>query len=45
MMRSVEFQLRYRGEDLLNHPVVQREDALRAEWLGDMYPAAVGAGV
>jgi len=37
MMRSVEFQPRYRGEDLLNHPVVQREDALRAQWLGDMY--------
>ncbi len=37
MMRSVEFQPRYRGEDLLDHPVVQREDALRARWLGDMY--------
>ncbi len=37
MMRSVEFQPSYRGEDLLNHPVVQREDALRAQWLGDMY--------
>jgi hypothetical protein len=37
MMRSVEFQPRHRGEDLLNHPVVLREDALRAEWLKDMY--------
>jgi hypothetical protein len=36
-MRSVEFQSRYRGEDLISHPVVLREDALRAEWLKDMY--------
>jgi hypothetical protein len=38
MMRSVEFQPRYRGEEILNHPIVLREDALRAEWLKDMYP-------
>jgi hypothetical protein len=38
MLREVEFQPRYRGEELLNHPVVLREDALRAEWLKDMYP-------
>jgi hypothetical protein len=37
MLRSVGFEPRYRGEDLLNHPVVQREDALRAQWLSDMY--------
>jgi len=37
VMRSVGFEPRYRGDDLLNHPVVQREDALRAQWLGDMY--------
>jgi hypothetical protein len=36
-LRSVDFQPRYRGEELLNHPVVLREDALRAQWLGDMY--------
>jgi hypothetical protein len=37
MLREVEFQPRYRGEDLLSHPVVQREDQLRGQWLGDMY--------
>jgi len=35
---SVQFQPCYRGEEILNHPVVLREDALRAEWLKDMYP-------
>jgi hypothetical protein len=38
MMRSVEFQPSYRGEEILNHPVAARQDALRAEWLKDMYP-------
>jgi len=38
MLRSVEFQPSYRGDEILNHPVVLREDALRAEWLQDMYP-------
>jgi len=38
MMRSVEFQPSYRGQEILNHPIVLREDALRAEWLKDMYP-------
>jgi hypothetical protein len=37
VMPSVEFQPSYRGREILNHPVVVREDALRAEWLRDMY--------
>lgn len=36
VMRSVEFQPTYLGEEILNHPVVLREDARRAEWLKDM---------
>ncbi len=36
-LRSVEFQPSYRGEEILTHPVVLREDALRATWLKDMY--------
>jgi Glycosyl hydrolase family 1 len=35
--RSIEFQPSYRGEEILNHPVVRREDELRAEWLADVY--------
>ena len=37
MLRSVEFQPSYRGEEILHHPVVLREDALRAAWLKDIY--------
>ncbi len=37
-MSSVEFMPSYRGKEILDHPVVVREDALRAEWLKDMYP-------
>jgi hypothetical protein len=35
---SLEFLPSYRGREILEHPVVLREDALRAEWLKDMYP-------
>ncbi len=37
LMEATEFRPSYRGEEILNHPVVLREDALRAKWLKDMY--------
>ncbi|MHC4481733.1 MAG: hypothetical protein ACYS1C_12305, partial [Planctomycetota bacterium] len=33
-----EFQTSYTGREILNHPVVVREDALRAEWMKDLFP-------
>jgi hypothetical protein len=42
MLRSVEFRPSYRGKEILEHPVVLREDGLRAEWLADMYRRLLG---
>jgi hypothetical protein len=33
-----EFKPAYTGRETLHHPVVVREDGLRAEWIGDMFP-------
>jgi hypothetical protein len=34
----VEFKPAYVGKEIVNHPVVLREDALRAEWMKDLFP-------
>jgi hypothetical protein len=33
-----EFREAYTGREILAHPVVLREDALRAEWMKDLFP-------
>ena len=33
-----EFRTSYLGKEIIGHPVVMREDALRAEWLADLFP-------
>lgn len=33
-----EFREAYTGKEILTHPVVLREDALRAEWMKDLFP-------
>lgn len=33
----IEFKPRYKGREILTHPVVLREDALRAEWMKDVF--------
>ena len=36
--RTIEFYPSYTGREILDHPVVAREDAQRAEWIKDVYP-------
>jgi hypothetical protein len=35
---GVHFKAAYTGAEILNHPVVLREDALRAKWMEDLFP-------
>ncbi len=37
-IRTIEYQPYYTGREILEHPVVLREDALRVEWMKDMFP-------
>jgi hypothetical protein len=35
---GLQFKLSYTGKEIMEHPVVLREDALRAEWMKDLFP-------
>ena len=35
---TIEARPSYTGQEMIEHPIVAREDALRAEWMQDVYP-------
>jgi len=37
-----EYRPSYTGREIIDHPVVAREDALRAEWMKDVFPRVLG---